>query len=106
VLGGATDLVNQVQFATARALFGNASVQVFTAHGGQHRQIPMRVDLPNPLRDRRVRQAIALALDRAKIIKTLFNDLATVGNDNPFAAVYPSTVRCRSGTRTCGRRGS
>ena len=51
----------------------------------------MRVDLHNPLRDHRVRQAIALTLDRPAIIKTLFNNLSDIGNDSPFAPVYPST---------------
>jgi peptide/nickel transport system substrate-binding protein len=85
------DLVGQVQFATARPLFGNAKVHIFAVHGATHRQVPMRVDLPNPLRDWRVRQAIALTLDRPAIIKTLFNKLADIGNDTPFARVYPST---------------
>ena len=40
-----------------------------------------------------VRQAIALTLDRPAIVKTLFNNLADVGNDSPFAPVYPSTDR-------------
>ena len=53
----------------------------------------MRVDLKNPLKDKRVRQAIALTLDRPAIVKTLFNDLADLGNDSPFAPVYPSTVK-------------
>src|SRR5262249_20992905 len=60
LIGGETDLVGQVQFATARALFNNASVHIFAERGATHRQVPMRVDLPNPLRDWRVRQAIAL----------------------------------------------
>ena len=48
-----------------------------------------------------MRQAIALTLDRPAIIKTLFNDYADVGNDSPFAPVYPSTNRrSRSGRRT------
>jgi len=54
--------------------------------------VPMRVDLPNPLRDWRVRQAIALTLDRPRIVKTLFNGLSDIGNDSPFARVYPSTA--------------
>ncbi|MER3411108.1 MAG: hypothetical protein C4305_01390 [Thermoleophilia bacterium] len=51
----------------------------------------MRVDLKNPLADARVRRAIALTLDRPAIIKTLFNNYADLGNDSPFAPVYPST---------------
>jgi len=92
LLGGQVDLVGQVQFATARALFNRSGVHIFAVHGATHRQVPMRVDLPNPLRDWRVRQAIALTLDRPAIIKTLFNKLADIGNDSPFARVYPSTA--------------
>jgi len=38
-----------------------------------------------------VRQALALTLDRPGIIKQLFNGYATLGNDSPFASVYPSS---------------
>jgi peptide/nickel transport system substrate-binding protein len=48
----------------------------------------MRVDDNNPFSDFRVRQAVALTLDRPAIIKTLFNNLADIGNDSPFAPVY------------------
>ena len=91
LLGGQIDVVGQIQFADSRPLFNNANVQIFSAHGATHRQVPMRVDLHNPLRDYRVRQAIALTLDRPAIVKTLFNGLADIGNDSPFAPVYPST---------------
>jgi peptide/nickel transport system substrate-binding protein len=91
LLGGQIDLIGQIQFATGRPLFGNPNVQIFSAHGATHREVPMRVDLHNPLRDHRVRQAIALTLDRPAIIKTLFNNLSDIGNDSPFAPVYPST---------------
>ena len=35
-----------------------------------------------------MRQAIALTLDRPAIVKQLFNGLADIGNDSPFAPVY------------------
>ena len=44
-----------------------------------------------PFTDPRVRQAIALTLDRPAIVKALFKGFADVGNDSPFAPVYPST---------------
>jgi peptide/nickel transport system substrate-binding protein len=91
LLGGQIDLIGQIQFATGRPLFDNSKVQIFSAHGATHRQVCMRVDAKNPLHDFRVRQAIALTLDRPAIIKTLFNNLADIGNDSPFAPVYPST---------------
>ena len=91
LLGGQVDLLGQIQFATGRPLFNNSNVQIFSAHGATHRQVPMRVDLKNPFADYRVRQAVALTLDRPAIVKTLFNGLADIGNDSPFAPVYPST---------------
>jgi peptide/nickel transport system substrate-binding protein len=91
LLGSQIDLIGQIQFATGRALFNNPNVQVFSTRGATHREVPMRVNLKNPLKDRRVRRAIALTLDRPAIIKTLFNNYADIGNDSPFAPVYPST---------------
>jgi len=93
LLGGQIDLINQINFVTGRALFKNANVQIFNARGATHRQVPMRVDLSNPLHDYRVRQAIALSLDRPAIVKTLFDKYADVGNDSNFAPIYPSTAK-------------
>ena len=50
----------------------------------------MRTDVPK-FADKRVRQAIAMTLDRPAIITGLFRGLAEPGNDSPFAPVYPST---------------
>jgi peptide/nickel transport system substrate-binding protein len=92
LLAGTIDLIGQIQLASDRPLFGNPIVQIFSAHGATHRQVPMRVDLNNPLKDPKVRQAIALTLDRPSIVKTLFTSFADIGNDNPWGPVYPSTV--------------
>lgn len=91
LLGGQTNLVGQVVYATSRALFGNSKVKIFNAHGATHREVCMRTDLSNPLHDYRVRQAIALTLDRPAIVKTLFGGFGVPGNDSPFAPIYPST---------------
>ncbi len=48
---------------------------------------------PGSSRSRRVRQALALTLDRPAIIKQLFNGYAILGNDSPWASIYPSTDR-------------
>jgi peptide/nickel transport system substrate-binding protein len=93
LIGGQLDLLNGVVFFDSRALFNNPNVQIFKARGATHREIPMRVDQSDSvLHDKRVRQAIALTLDRPQIIKTLFNGFADLGNDSPFAPVYPTTV--------------
>jgi peptide/nickel transport system substrate-binding protein len=91
LLGGQIDLINQINFVTGRALFNNSSVQIFNARGATHRQVCMRVDAKNPLKNYKARQAIALSLDRKAIVKTLFNNFADVGNDSNFAPLYPST---------------
>jgi peptide/nickel transport system substrate-binding protein len=50
----------------------------------------MRNDTP-PFTDPRVRQAIALTLDRPAIVRALFRGYAGLGNDSPFAPVFRST---------------
>ncbi|MEP6811453.1 MAG: ABC transporter substrate-binding protein [Actinomycetota bacterium] len=92
MLGGQIDLIGQINVTTGRALFNNKSVKIFPAHGATHRQIPLGTD-QGPLKDYRVRQALALTLDRPAIVKTLFNGFADLGNDSPFAPVYPSTAK-------------
>jgi peptide/nickel transport system substrate-binding protein len=91
LLGQQIDLVGQINVTSGRAVLKNANVVVIPAHGASHREVPIRVDLDNPFKDRRVRQALALTLARPQIVKTLFAGFADVGNDSPFAPVYPST---------------
>jgi peptide/nickel transport system substrate-binding protein len=55
-----------------------------------HRELSMRNDQA-PFTDPRVRQAIALTLDRPAIVTALFKGYADLGNDSPFAPVFPST---------------
>ncbi len=94
LLGGQIDLISQVNFSSDRALFGNKNVQIFATGGSPHRQISMltrTAAAAKPLMDWRVRQAIALTLDRPKIVKQLLGGYGDPGNDSPFAPVYPST---------------
>ena len=39
LLGGQIDLINQVQFATGRAVFNNSNVQIFSTRGATHREV-------------------------------------------------------------------
>jgi peptide/nickel transport system substrate-binding protein len=50
----------------------------------------MRTD-KDPFTDKRVRQAVALLIDRQAIVDGLFEGKADLGNDSPFAPVFPST---------------
>ncbi len=91
LLGGQIDLIQQMNVVTGRALLNNPRIEVFPAKGAAHREICMRVDAGNQLKDWRVRQAIALTLDRPSIVKTLLANLSDLGNDSPFAPVQPAT---------------
>jgi peptide/nickel transport system substrate-binding protein len=90
LLGGQVDLMQGAVYFQARALFNNPNIQLWKHQGATHREIPLRNDV-GVLKDKRVRQAIALTLDRPRIIKQFFNGLSDLGNDSPFAPVYPST---------------
>ena len=92
LLGSQIDLINEIHFATGRALFNNPRAQIFSTRGATHRQVPLLTDAP-PFNDRRIRQAVGLTLDRPAILKRLFNNFGDQGNDSPFAPVYPSTDR-------------
>lgn len=89
--GGEVDLINQVSILQARTLFGDPNLDVMSFKSVAHQQVHMRTDI-EPFADMRVRQAMALAVDREKIVEGLFQGRAAVGNDSPFAPAFPSTV--------------
>jgi peptide/nickel transport system substrate-binding protein len=82
--GGQLDLIPQFGYQEGRPLFKNKALQVFRQKSSVHREIPMAVD-SDAWKDKRVRVAMALLLNRPSIIKTLFGGVATLGNDSPFA---------------------
>jgi peptide/nickel transport system substrate-binding protein len=87
--GGNIDVVGQFAVAGAQELL-TGSYNIIKLKSAAHRQLSMRNDKA-PFTDPRVRQAIALTLDRPAIVKALFKGYADVGNDSPFAPVFPST---------------
>ena len=87
--GGQIDVVGQFAVAGAQELL-TGSYNIIKLKSSAHRQLSMRNDKA-PFTDARVRQAMALTLDRPAIVKALFQGFADVGNDSPFAPVYPST---------------
>ncbi len=68
----------------------SGAYNVIRLKSSAHRELSMRTDL-KPFTDPRVRQAIALTLNRPDIVQALFKGYADVGNDSPFAPVFPST---------------
>jgi peptide/nickel transport system substrate-binding protein len=87
--GGTIDVVGQFSVTGGEQLL-NGSYNVIKLKSSAHRELSMRCDQA-PFTDPRVRQAIALTLDRPAIVQALFKGFADLGNDSPFAPVFPST---------------
>jgi peptide/nickel transport system substrate-binding protein len=87
--GGTIDVVGQFAVSGAEELL-TGSYNIIKLKSSAHRQLSMRNDQA-PFTDPRVRQAIALTLNRPQIVQALFKGYADVGNDSPFAPVFPST---------------
>jgi len=88
--GGQVDVILQIVVQGAQGLLNSPDVKLLKLRSSAHRQLHMRTDVPK-FADKRVRQAIALTLDRPALAAGLFRGLAEPGNDSPFAPVYPST---------------
>src|ERR1700727_2470094 len=87
--GGTIDVLGQFSVSGGEALL-NGSYNVIKLKASTHRELSMRCD-QGPFTDPRVRQAIALTLQRPQIISALWKGYADLGNDSPFAPVFPST---------------
>ncbi len=87
--GRQVDVISQVPVRGSEALLNDPNIEILSLKSSAHSQVHMRTDM-DPFKDKRVRRAIALCLDREKLVKGLFRGRATVGNDSPFASVFPS----------------
>lgn len=85
--GNALDIAYRVSFTNAETLeaAGNVTQSVPTA---QHRQIYMDASTP-PFDDVRVRQAVALSIDRQLYVDGLLGGFGVIGNDHPIWQFYP-----------------
>ena len=88
--GGQIDVIQQIPVLQGVGLLNDPNVEIISIPSTAHQQVHMRVDL-DPFKDKRVRRAIALCLDRPAIVRGLMKGKAQLGNDSPFAAAYPST---------------
>jgi peptide/nickel transport system substrate-binding protein len=88
--GGQIDIIQQIPVLQGVGLLNDPNVDIIGTPSTAHQQVHMRTDL-DPFKDKRVRRAIALCLDRPKIVQGLMKGRAQIGNDSPFASAYPST---------------
>jgi peptide/nickel transport system substrate-binding protein len=89
LVSNSIDVVGQFTVTGGEALL-SGSYNVIKLKSSAHRELSMRCDQA-PFTDPRVRQAVALTLNRPQIVQALFKGYADVGNDSPFAPVFPST---------------
>jgi peptide/nickel transport system substrate-binding protein len=87
--GGTIDVLGQFSVSGGEALL-SGNYTIIKLKSSAHRQLSMRCDQA-PFTDPRVRQAVALSLNRPQILQALFKGNADLGNDSPFAPVFPST---------------
>lgn len=88
--GGQVDVINQLPVLAGAGLLNDPTYSIISQSSATHHEVHMRNDM-DPFKDPRVRRAIALSIDRNKLVKGLMRGRAQLGNDNPFAPVYPST---------------
>jgi peptide/nickel transport system substrate-binding protein len=87
--GGTIDVLGQFSVTGGEALL-SGGYNVIKLKASTHRELSMRNDQA-PFTDPRVRQAIALTLNRPQIVSALFKGDADIGNDSPFWSGFAST---------------
>jgi peptide/nickel transport system substrate-binding protein len=87
---GDVDVLVHFSPTGGKALLNDPNITVIELRSSVHREVHMRNDKA-PFDDKRVRQALALAVDRNALVKGLFAGKADIGNDSPFAPVFPTT---------------
>lgn len=86
---GSVDMMQSIPLDSIEALgAAENNIDVLAASSASYAQLAMRVD-QKPFDDKRVRQALAYALDRELLVKSLWNGYADLGNDHLIAPVYP-----------------
>ena len=87
---GQVDVLAEVTVADGRALLNDQRFRIVRAKSSGHEQVHMRCDT-GPFADKRIRRALALSINRKALVTGLFQGLAVVGNDSPFAPIFQET---------------
>ncbi len=92
---GDIDIYPVVPLKGGEPILNSPNFNILRHASADYRSIHMRVDQA-PFKDKRVRQAVAYCIDRAALVKSLFNGAAAVANDHSFAPVYVDTELANS----------
>jgi peptide/nickel transport system substrate-binding protein len=87
---GEVDLLDAIPVVMTAAIRANPDITILRVRSSNHRQLHMRCDVA-PFSDKRVRQALALSLDRKKLVDGLCRGMGVRGNDSPFTPLFPSS---------------
>jgi len=88
LLGGSADVLVTTQPNTLPVLRGGSNVKVLTAPSAGFNGLFVRTDTA-PFNDVRVRQAMALCINRPAIVAAVDTGLSAVGDDSVISPIYP-----------------
>ena len=86
--GGAADAIVQVSVVGGDAVLNDSNLTVGIIKGSAHRQIWMNTR-EGDFTDVKVRQAVALGIDRQALIDNVLKGKGDIGNDHPISPIYP-----------------
>jgi peptide/nickel transport system substrate-binding protein len=89
--GNEVDVLVQFSVAGGKALLTDPDVRTIELPASAHRQVHLN-NATEQFKDKRVRQAIGLLVNRRALVDGLLDTKADPGNDSPFAPVFPSTA--------------
>jgi peptide/nickel transport system substrate-binding protein len=87
VLGGQADAIVLFAVVGGDALLNNPDVEVESIPGAAHRQLWMNVR-EGTFTDVKVRQAVALGINRQELVDVVLKGRGQIGNDHPVASSY------------------
>lgn len=87
---GTIDYVGAFDYEDAKPLLSTPSLTVHSGKATTYRALAMRVDKA-PFTDKRVRQAVALTLNRPALVQGLLGGHGEIGNDHGFPPVLNTT---------------
>ena len=88
LLGGSVDYATGISENSIPVLRANPNVKIRAAHSAFYNGIFVRTDKA-PFNDKRVRQAMALCLDRRAVITGVQHGFGLIGNDHVVSRVFP-----------------
>ena len=85
---GRLDVIPSFSAAMGQALLNDPDVQISVIETSEHRQIHMNTQ-EGLFADKRVRQALALAVNRQAMVDGLLASNGSLGNDHPISPLHP-----------------